>query len=53
VVRYVNAKLADAVEFMPSAERLDGKAIRFVQGDFLEAFNALRASIFIAQAVSR
>ena len=53
VVRYVNARLADAVEFMPSAERLDGKAIRFVQGDFLEAFNALRASIFIAQTASR
>ena len=52
VVRYVNARMADAVEFMPSAERLDGKTIRFVQGDFLEAFNALRASIFIAGAVS-
>ena len=52
LVRYINAKMADAVEFMPSAERLDGKTIRFVQDDFLEAFNALRASIFIAQKVS-
>jgi D-amino peptidase len=52
VVRYMNARLADAVEFMPSAERLDGKTIRFVQNDFIEAFNALRASIFVAGAVS-
>jgi len=52
VVKYVNARMADAVEFMPSAERLDGKTIKFVQSDFLEAFNALRASIFIAGAVS-
>jgi D-amino peptidase len=52
VVRYVDARMADAVEFMPSAERLDGKTIRFVQDDFIEAFNALRASVFIAQAVS-
>jgi D-amino peptidase len=52
VVRYMNARLADAVEFMPSAERLDGKTIRFVQNDFIEAFNALRASIFVVGAVS-
>ena len=52
VVRYVNARMADAVEFMPSAERLDGKTVRFVQDDFIKAFNALRASIFIAGAVS-
>jgi D-aminopeptidase len=48
----MNARLADAVEFMPSAERLDGKTIRFVQNDFIEAFNALRASIFVVGAVS-
>jgi len=52
VVRYANARMGDAVEFMPSAERLDGKTVRFVQDDFIEAFNALRASIFIAGAVS-
>ncbi len=52
VVRYTNARMGDAVEFMPSAERLDGKTVRFVQDDFVGAFNALRASIFIAGAVS-
>jgi D-amino peptidase len=52
VVRFTNSRLGDAVEFMPSAERLDGKGFRFIQNDFLGAFNALRASIFIASAVS-
>ncbi len=52
VVRFTNARMGDAVAFMPSAERLDGKGIRFVQDDFIGAFNALRASIFIARAVS-
>ena len=52
VVRFTNSRMGDAVEFMPSAERLDGKGIRFVQDDFVGAFNALRASIFIAGAVS-
>jgi D-amino peptidase len=51
-VRYTNARMADAVEFMPSAERIDGKGIRFVQDDYLKAFGALRASIYIAGAVS-
>jgi len=37
---------------MPSAERLDGKSIRFVQDDFINAFGAIRASIYIAGAVS-
>jgi D-aminopeptidase len=45
--------MADAVAFMPSAERVDGRTIRFVQDDYLKAFGALRASIFIAGAVSR
>jgi len=38
---------------MPPAERIDGKGIRFVQEDYLKAFGALRASIYIASAVSR
>jgi D-amino peptidase len=52
VVRFTNARMADAVDFMPSAERLDGKSVRFVQDDFIKAFGAIRASIFIAGAVS-
>ena len=51
LVRYTTATMADAVEFMPSAERIDGKTIRFVQGNYLKAFGALRASIYIAQAL--
>ena len=53
VAKYVNALMADAVAFMPSAERLDGRTVRFVQDDYLKAFGALRASIYIAGAVSR
>jgi D-amino peptidase len=52
VVRFTNARMADAVDFMPSAERLDGKSIRFVQDDFINAFGTIRASIYIAGAVS-
>ncbi len=52
LVRYTNAGMADAVEFMPSAERVDGKTIRFVQDDYLKAFGAFRASVYIAGAVS-
>ena len=51
-VKYANALMADAVEFMPSAERVDGRTIRFVQDDYLKSFGALRASIYIAGAVS-
>ena len=47
-VRYTNAGMADAVEFMPSAKRIDGKTIRFVLDDYLEAFGAFRASVYIA-----
>ncbi len=50
-VRYINVGMADAVEFMPSAKRIDGKTIRFVLDDYLEAFGAFRASIYIAFAV--
>jgi D-amino peptidase len=50
-VRYTNAGMADAVEFMPSAKRIDGKTIRFILDDYLEAFGAFRASIYIAFAI--
>jgi D-amino peptidase len=52
-VKYANALMADAVAFIPSAERVDGRTIRFVQNDYLKAFGAIRASIYIASAVSR
>jgi D-amino peptidase len=50
-VKYANASMADAVEFMPSAERINGRTIRFIQVDYLKAFGALRASISIAGTV--
>ncbi|MDH5792736.1 MAG: M55 family metallopeptidase [Candidatus Bathyarchaeota archaeon] len=52
LVRYTNAGMADAVGFMPSSERVDGKTIRFVLDDYLKAFGAFRASVYIAGAVS-
>ncbi len=52
IVKYANARMADAVEFMPSAERIDGRTIKLVQHDYLKAFGALRASIYIAGAVA-
>lgn len=52
-IRYINERMADAVEFMPSAERIDGKTIRFVQDDYLKAYGAFRASIFIALSVDQ
>lgn len=51
-VRYVSEVMADAVDFMPSADRLDGKTIRFAQDDYIKLFGAIRASIYIAVAVS-
>lgn len=44
--------MADAVEFMPLAERVDGRTIGFTLDDYLKAFGALRASIFIAGSAS-
>lgn len=51
-IRYVTSLMADAVEFMPFIERVDGRTISFVSDDYLKAFSALRASIYIAGAVS-
>jgi D-amino peptidase len=52
IVKYANARMADAVEFMPSAKRINGRTIKIVQHDYLKAFGALRASIYIAGAVA-
>ena len=51
-VKYMNSIMADAVEFMPSAVRVDGRTIDFIVDDYLKAFGAFRASIYIANAVS-
>lgn len=47
-VRYANSLMADVVEFMPLVERVDGRTIRIVLDDYIKAFTALRASIFLA-----
>ena len=52
-VRYANALMADGVENMPAAERIDGKTVRFVLDDYLTAHKAFVASVYIASAVSR
>lgn len=52
-VKYTNSLMADAVDFMPSAERVDGRTVKVVLNDYLKAYGAIRASIFIANAVSR
>ena len=52
-IRYASEIMADAVAFMPSAERIDGQTIRFVQDDYLKAFGAFRASISIALSFDR
>ncbi|MFQ6053283.1 MAG: M55 family metallopeptidase, partial [Candidatus Bathyarchaeia archaeon] len=52
-MKYANSLMADAVQFMPGAERVDGRTVKFVVDDYLKAFGAIRASIFIAAQVSR
>lgn len=51
-VKYATAVMADAVEFMPSAERVDGRRVKFVSDDYLKVFKAVRASIYIAGSVA-
>jgi D-amino peptidase len=52
-IRYTSELMADAVAFMPSAERMDAQTIRFVQDDYLKAFGAFRAAVSIALSVDR
>lgn len=52
-VKYVSTEMVDAVEFMPSAERIDGRTVKFALNDYIKAFRAIRSSIWIASAVSR
>ena len=51
-VKYVSTEMADAVEFMRTVERIDGRTIKFVFDDYIKAFRAVRSSIWIASAVS-
>ncbi len=53
IVKYANSLMADGVELMPSAERVDGRTIRFALDDYIKAFNAFRASVELAAAVSQ
>jgi hypothetical protein len=38
---------------MPSAERVDGKTVKFIHDDYLKAFGAFISSVYIANAASR
>jgi len=49
-IKYANALMADAVELMPSAERIDGRTIRLVLDDYITAHRAFIASVYIAGA---
>ena len=51
-VRFTNANYADAAEFMPSSERVDGKTIRIVTDDYLKAFGGFITAVYCAQAVA-
>jgi D-amino peptidase len=51
-IKYSNSLMADAVEFMPFVERIGGRIIRFTMDDYIKAFKAVRASIFIASSVN-
>lgn len=51
-VTYRDSLMADAVAFLPFVDRITGRTIRFVLNDYLQAFHALRASIFLASAVA-
>jgi D-amino peptidase len=52
-IKYVDSLMVDAVAFIPIMERIDGRTIRFVLDDYLQAFQLIRASIFIANGISR
>jgi D-amino peptidase len=52
-IKYMDSLMADAVAFLPFVERIDGRTISFTFDDYLKAFRVIRASIFIADAVSR
>ncbi len=51
-IKYVHSVMADVVDFMPSAERVDGTTVKFVLNDYIKAFRAIRSSLWIASAVS-
>jgi D-amino peptidase len=50
-IKFFNSLMADAVVFMPFIERIGGRAVGFSMDDYLKAFRAMRASIFIASSV--
>ena len=53
LVSYTNTIMADAVALMPSAERVDGRTVRFALDDYLVAVGAISASVYIATAAVR
>jgi D-amino peptidase len=52
-MRWMNPTMADAVSFLPYFDRIDGKMTRAIFDDYQTAFKGLRASIWVADSVSR
>jgi D-amino peptidase len=50
-IRFTEASRADAAMFIPTAERLDGMTVRFIQKDYITAFNAFMAAIMCSSTV--
>lgn len=50
---FVNSLMADVVEPMPLTERIDGRTIRIVHNDYVQAFRALRVAITLAGTAAR
>jgi D-amino peptidase len=52
-IRWMSPTMADAVSFLPYMDRIDGKTTRALFNDFPTAYKGLRASIWVADSVSR
>ncbi|MCX6654169.1 MAG: M55 family metallopeptidase, partial [Candidatus Bathyarchaeota archaeon] len=51
-IRFTDASRADAAMFIPTAERIDGMTVRFIQKDYITAFNAFIAAVMCSSTVS-
>jgi len=52
VIRFTDAKRADAASFIPSAERLNGKTIRIIHEDYIKVYHGFLAAVACATAFS-
>ena len=52
LIRFTDARRADAAAFIPTAERVDGKTIRLVAPDMIVAYHGFIAAVLCGTAVS-